>query len=169
MNFIEFLSSIVQQKDDAVEKLISILKSTDDFSKGNQIALTLIDHFRDERIENCLIDLIKSPKWRMHNGTLLYALSECTNDSKHLYFLIDLILKNEKDNNGEIFMSACSMIVNLQPPLNKKEVAKSIQRLKREEKKKNITEEQKKLVNSLLNFLEVQKEIKKFYDQYEMQ
>jgi len=160
------LDNVIKQKESSLEKLIQRLEITDDFYEGNQIALVLVDHFKDEKIENCLIGLIKSPKWKMHNGTLLYALGEYTNDSKHLYFLIDLILKNEKDSNEEVFMGAYGMIINLHPPLNKKEVTKSTQRVKRELKKKRINSEQKKLALSLLNFLEGQREIGKFYGQF---
>jgi len=160
------LSNVIKQKEKILDELIQRLKTTDDFCEGNQIALTLVDYFKDDRIENCLIDLIKSPKWRMHNGTLLYALGEYTNDSKLLYFLIDLILKNEKDDNGEVFMGAYSMIINLHPPLDKKEITKSIQRLKRESTKKNISKEQKELITSLLVFLEGQRDISKFYSQF---
>jgi len=160
------LNEIIKCKDDLVEKLITMLKSTKDFFIGNQIAFTLVDNFRDDRIETCLMDLIKDSRWKNHNGTLLYLLGEYTSDSKNLYFLIDLILRNEKDDNGEVFMNAYSMIISLRPPLDRKEITKSIQRVKRETKKKNTTEEQKKLVNSLLSFLEGQREITKFYHQF---
>jgi len=166
MDLVELLNNAIKQKEDVVEKLVSILRATDDFYEGNQIALVLVDHFRDESIENCLVDLIKDPKWKMCNGTLLYALGEYTNDSKYLYFLIDLILKNEKDKDGEIFMSAYSMIINLHPPLDRKELTRSIRKVKRDAQKRNITIEQKKLINSLLNFLEGQREITKFYDRF---
>ena len=162
----DLLNKSVKQKNEIVEKLFSILRTTDDFHEGNQVALALIEHFKDDKIENLLMELIKDPKWKMYNGTLLYALGEYTNDSKYLYFLIDLILKNEKDNNGEIFMGAYSMILNLQPPLNKKEITRSIQRVKREAKKRSITRDQKKLVSSLLTFLNGQREISKFYDKF---
>ena len=59
------------------------------------------------------------------------------------------------------------MIINLHPPLDRKEITRSIQRVKREEKKKSITKETKRLVHSLLNYLEGQREITKFYDQFE--
>jgi hypothetical protein len=86
--------------------------------------------------------------------------------TEEVYFLVDLILKNEMYDDGEIYMGAGSMIVNLHPPLDKKEITKSIKRVKREAKKKNISKEQKKLVSSLLNFLEGQREITKFYNQF---
>jgi hypothetical protein len=161
-----FLNDVVKQKEDIIVELISALKSTDDLCERNQIALFLAEHFKDDRIENCLADLIQTPKLKMQNGTLLFALGEYTNNAKYLYFLVDLILKNEKDNDGEIFMGAYSMIINLHPPLNKKEIARSIQRVKREAKKENITPEQKELITSLLNYLEGHKEIAKFYNQF---
>jgi hypothetical protein len=168
VNFMESINNIVKYKENIVEELIALIKMTDDFYEGNQIALVLVDHFKDTRIEACLIDLINSPKWNMHNGTLLYALGEYTNDSKYLYFLIDLILNNEKDNNGEVLMGAYSMIINLHPPLDRKEITKSIQRVKEEENKKNISNEQRKIVNSLLNYLEGQIKITSFYEQFKM-
>jgi hypothetical protein len=132
---------LISQKNKIVDTLISQLKSTDNYNKGNQIAFALIDNFKDEQIENCLFDLITSTQWKSYNGTLLYALGEYSNNKKYLYFLIDLILKNE--NDGEIFMSAYSMVLNLHPPFNKKELTKSIQRVKRESKKKNLSREKK--------------------------
>jgi ABC-type multidrug transport system fused ATPase/permease subunit len=160
------LNVFINQKNEMVEKLINRLKSTNDFYEGNQIALVLTEHFKDDRIENCLVDLIQDPIWKMHNGTLLYALSEYTNNSKYLYFLVDMILNNKKNNDGEIFMGAYSMIISLHPPLDRKEITRSIRRVKREEQKKNISKEQKKLTQSLLNYLEGQREINKFYNQF---
>lgn len=168
MNVNKLIKNSIENKNTVVENLVSFLRQTNDFYEGNQIALILTEHFRDEKIENCLIELIKSPKWHTHNGTLLYALKEYTNDSKYLYFLIDLILKNEKDNDGEIFMAAYSMIINLQTPLDKKDITRSIQRVKREAQKAGISKEQKKLIESLLIYLEGQKEITKFYNQFLM-
>ena len=131
----------VNQKNEIVENLTHRLKTTNDFYEGNQVALALIDHFKDERIENCLFELIKNSKCKLHNGTLLYALEEYTNNSKYLYFLVDLILRNEKIGDGEIFMGAYSMILSLQPPFDRKEITRSIQRAKRENKKKNLNKE----------------------------
>lgn len=165
-NMEDFLKNAIKHKEDIVAELIFILKSTDDFYEGNQIALALTEHFRDDRIETCLVDLIQSPKWKMHNGTLLFALKEYTSNSKYLYFLIDMLLKNEKDDNGEVFMETYSMIINMHPPLDKKEITRSLQRVKREMKKKNISEEQRKVVYSLLNYLDGQREITKFYSKF---
>lgn len=160
------IEKVVNQKNEIVEYLIHKLKTTNDFCEANQIALALTDHFRDDRIENCLVDLIQDTKWKMHNGTLLYALGEYTSNSKYLYFLVDMILKNKKDNDGEVLMGAYSMIIDMHPPLDRKEITRSIQRVKREEKKKNITKKQRELIHSLLNFLEGQREITKFYRQF---
>jgi len=160
------IEKIVNQKNEIVASLIHRLKTTNDFYEGNQVALILIDHFRGKNIEDCLFELIKEPKWQRYNGTLLYALEEYTNNSKYLYFLVDLILKNEKLNDGEIFMGAYSMILNLQPPFDRKEITKSLQRVKKERKKKNLKESTKKLISSLINFLEGQRNIAKFYSRF---
>jgi hypothetical protein len=161
------LGDIEKQKENSVDKLVSLLRSTNDFCIGNKIAFTLVDHFKDDRIESCLIDLIRDPRWKGYNGTLLYLLGEYTNNSQYLYFLIDMILKNEKINDGETFMGAYSMIINLHPPLDKKDIIRSIQRVKREEKKKNISKDQRKLIHSLLNYLEGQRDITQYYKQFE--
>jgi hypothetical protein len=161
------LKNITIQKENVIDKLISILKSTNDFCLGNKIAFTLVSNFKDNRIENCLTELIKDMRWKNHNGTLLYLLGEYTNDPKYLFFLIDMILKNEKDNNGEIFMGTYSMIINLHPPLDRKEITRVFQRLRKAGLKKKNTKEQKLLINSLLNYLEGQREIVKFYKQFE--
>jgi hypothetical protein len=161
------LNEAVELKEDLVGKLITILKSTDDFYTGNQVAFTLVENFKDDdRIESCLVDLIKDSRWKNHNGTLLYLLGEYTNNKKYLYFLIDIILNNEKDDDGEVFMGAYSMIINLHPPLDVKEISRALQRVRREEKKENMSTEQEKLVNSLLNYLEGQQKIVEFYSQF---
>jgi hypothetical protein len=162
------LNDAVELKDDLVAKLINILKSTDDFYTGNQVAFTLVENFKDDdRIEACLINLITDSRWKNHNGTLLYLLGEYTNNKKYLYFLIDIILNNEKEDNGEIFMGAYSMIINLHPPLDVGEIKRALQRVRIEEKKENISAEQKKMVNSLLNYLKGQQKIAEFYSQFD--
>jgi hypothetical protein len=160
------LKNIITQKEDIIEKLVSILKSTNDFCLGNKIAFALVDNFRDDRIETCLVDLIQDTRWKNSNGTLLYLLGEYTNDQKYLLFLIDMILKNEKNDDGEVFMAAYGMIINMQPPLDRKKITRALQLVRREERKKKITKEQKLLIRSLLKYLEGQKEIIKFYKQF---
>jgi hypothetical protein len=160
------LSNIIKQKEDIVGELIAILKTTNDIYIGNKIALTLVDHFKDERIETCLLDLINEHQWQNKNGTILYALGEYTNDPKYLYFLIDMLLKNEEKDDGEIFMGTYKMIINSHPPIDKKEIVRALQRVKEEENKINSSEEKRKLVYSLLNYLEGQKNIAQYYKQF---
>jgi hypothetical protein len=166
LNIDTLLNEVVKQKKDTVEKLLSILKMTDDVWAGNKIALALVDHFKDDRIESCLVNLIKDSRWKNRNGTLLFALGEYTNDPKYLYFLADLLLKSEKTNDGEIFMSAGGMIINLHPPLDSKEITRTLRRVRREEKKTHLSDRQRRLVHSLLNYLEGQRKITKFYNRF---
>lgn len=90
----------------------------------------MIENFKDDKIEDCLLSLIKQPKWKGRNGTFLYLLGEYTNDKKFLCFLLDTLLNNF--DNGEILMSAYSMIINLHPPLNEDDIKKSLKRLELE-------------------------------------
>jgi hypothetical protein len=162
-----FLSDIVKQKEDLAGKLISFLETTDDIYSGNQASMALADYFRDDRIEPCLMKLIQEPRWKCKNGTLLYALKCYTNNPKYLYFLIDLLFKYEKYDDGEIANGGFGMIVNLQPPLDSQEITRALRRVRREGKKKGSNEEyHRKLVDSLLIYLEGQREITKFYNRY---
>ncbi|MDR1679983.1 MAG: hypothetical protein LBR81_09470 [Prevotellaceae bacterium] len=163
---IDTLKTISQQQEDIVGKLISFLETTDDDYLANWTAMTLADHFKDERIEPCLMNKIQNPKWKQRRGTLLFALECYSNEPKYLYFLIDLILKNENEQDGEIFMSAYGMLLKLHPPLNSKEIARALQRVRREEKKKNLNGHHRRVVHSLLDYLEGQREIRKFYKRF---
>jgi hypothetical protein len=159
-----FLSDIVKLKEDLVGKLISFLETTDDIYSANDAVLVLVDHFRDDRIEPCLMKLIQEPRWKHQNGTFLYALKCYTNDPKYLYFLIDLLFEYEKFGRGEILMDVFGMILNLQPPLDRKEITCALRRVRREGKKKGSNEDyHRRLVYTLTGFLEEQREIEKFY------
>jgi hypothetical protein len=164
-----FLSGIIKQKEDLAGKLISFLETTDDIYSANDAVLVLVDYFRDDRIEPCLMKLIQEPRWKYKNGTFLHALDCYTNDPKYLYFLIDLLFKYEELGEGEIFMDGFGMILNLQPPLDRKEITRALRRVRREGKKKGSNEDyHRKLVDSLLIYLEGQREITKFYNRYKM-
>ena len=158
------LEKIEKQKEKMVSLLMDMMKSGTPSNFINEIGFTLVDNFRDERIEQYLVELIKKPCLKNCNGSLLHLLGNYTTNRKYLYFLIDLILQNE--DNGEIIMDGYSMIINMQPPLERTEMAKSIQRLRREEKKKNNSALKKKLIRSLINFLEGQRDVYKFYSQF---
>ncbi|MDR1098313.1 MAG: hypothetical protein LBL57_09295 [Tannerella sp.] len=162
-----FLSDIVKKKEDLTGMLIYFLEKMNNIYTANDISMILADCFRDDRIEPCLMKLIQEPRWKCKNGTFLYALECYTNDPKYLYFLIDMLFKYEKYNDGEIAMSGFGMIVNLQPPLDSKEITRALRRVRREGKKKGSNEEyHRKLVDSLLIYLEGQREITKFYNRY---
>ncbi|MDR1098312.1 MAG: hypothetical protein LBL57_09290 [Tannerella sp.] len=158
------LSDVIKQKEDLAGKLISFLKTTDDIYSANDAVLVLVNHFRDDRIESCLMKLIQEPRWKHQNGTFLYALKCYTNDPDYLYFLIDLLFKYEKFGEGEIFMDVFGMILNLHPPLDSQEITRALRRVRREAKKKGSNEAyHRRLVDTLLRYLEEQREIAKFY------
>lgn len=164
---IEFLlNEIEQTKQQNVGWLIDLILNTDDPKICRKAAFLLSENFRDERIEDCLIRLINNPLWKNRNGTYLFILGQYTNSSKYLYYLIELIFNNLDD--GEIFMGAYSMIINMQVPLDEKEIYRAIKFLKNEEKKakKESNKEKKQIVDSLLNYLEGQIDICDFYKQF---
>jgi hypothetical protein len=161
-----YMCNLVWRQDIIVGKIISALKSTDDHYHCSKTALTLVEHFKDERIEPCLVELAKDPRWKNCNESLLYALAKYTNDPKYLYFLVDLLLKYEKSNDGEIFADTYDMLLNLHPPLDGKEIRRTLQRVRREEKKKNLSDDQRKTVHLLLNWLEGQREITRCYKRF---
>jgi hypothetical protein len=158
------LDLISERKRTSVEELNQLINHSGNEREISKIGFLLIDNFKDEDIETTLVKLITNPFWKNNNGTFLYLLSEYTNDSKYLYFLIDLILRNK--NDGEIIMGAYSMILNLQPPFERKDITKSLQKLRIEMKKANIDNERAQLVQSLINFLNGQRQIIRFYAKF---
>lgn len=163
-NLDQILDLINERKRTSIEELNQLINQRGNEREISKIGFLLVDNFKDESIETTLIKLITDPFWQNNNGTFLYLLSEYTNDCKYLYFLINLILKNK--NDGEIIMGAYSMILNLQPPFERKDITKSLQRLSIEIKKKDIDEERAQLIQSLINFLNGQKEIVRFYSKF---
>lgn len=160
------LDEIEQTKQQNVARLIDLILNSDDPKVSHEAAFLLVDNFRDERIEDCLISIINDPRWKNRNGTFLFLLGEYTNSSKYLYYLIELIFNNLDD--GEIFMGAYGMIIDMQVPLDEKEIHRTIKLLKNEEKKakKESNKRKKKITDSLLNYLEGQIDICEFYKQF---
>ena len=163
-NLDKILDLTVKKKRMLIKELNHLVNNSKDEREISRIGFILVDNFKDENIETTLIKLITDPLWKNKNGTFLYLLGVYTNDRKYLNFLIDLILK--KGNDGEIIMGAYSMILNLHPPFVREDITKALQRLKRESKKKIIDKERVHLINSLINFLEGQRDIVKFYSQF---
>ena len=160
----EIIDTAVSKKNTIIQELNLLISKTDDNQDISKIGFTLVDNFKDETIEDVLIGLIKNPFWKKRNGTFLFLLSEYTNDSKYLYFLLDLVLKNYDD--GEILMGGYSMILNLHPPFEKIDITKCLRRLRMEYKKKDLNKEKSQLIISLINFLEGQRNIAKFYNKF---
>jgi len=160
----KILDLIIERKRNSVDKLNVLINHSENEREISKIGFLLVDNFKDEDIEATLTKLVINPFWKNNNGTFLFLLSEYTNDCKYLSFLIDLILKNK--NDGEIIMGAYSMILNLQPPFERKAITKSLRRLKAEIKKKSINNERAQLIQSLINFLVGQRGIIKFYSQF---
>jgi hypothetical protein len=154
-----------EKKKNIIDKLNELILSCDDERAISKIGFMLVDNFKDESIEITLTKLIIDPIWKNNNGTFLYLLGEYTNDSKYLCFLIDLILNNE--NDGEILMGAYSMVLKLHPPFVKKDITLALQKLKRKSKKRTIDKERVQLISSLINFLEGQRDIIKFYSRFD--
>lgn len=159
----ETINFYSEDKNNLIDRLVEMMHSSDIERVVSNIGFFLIENFKDEKIEQCIFDLINQPKWKGYNGTFLYILGEYTNDRKYLYFLIDLLMKNLHD--GEIRMGACSMIVNIHPPFNKEEIRKSLRRLK-QEKRKITDDEDLAMIDELSEFLETQIEIANFYSRF---
>lgn len=159
------LKDLVNDINSIRDELVEIFSSTNDQHLRDQIGFILVDHFKSEKIEKKIIELITEDKWINRNGTLLYLLYEYTDSSKHLYFLIDLLLQKRNKDDGEILMNAYNMILNLNPPFEKVEINKSLQRLRRE-LTKNICEDKINMIKTLIKFLLGQREIYKFYKQF---
>lgn len=158
------IKEIESRKEGYATQLINFLMNTNNFALCNKVAFVLVDNFKDDRIEDCLVKLIKDPKWKNRNGTLLYLFGEYTTNSKYLKFLIDLIIENTDD--GEIYMGAYSMIINMQPPLDKKEIVRCVKFLNEERTKENHDEYKKQMIDSILKYLDGQKDICEFYKQF---
>lgn len=161
------LENIIKTKDDIVDKLVNKMLTTKDEELRNKIGFVLVDHFKSEKIEEAIIKVFNEKRWSDRRGTVLYLLSEYTNSPTYLYFLIDLLLEKENNNNNtEIFMDGYSMIIDLKVPFNREEINKSLRRLRREKHKKNNTDKRIQLINSLINFLLGQREICSFYKRF---
>lgn len=163
-NINEKINLYQQDKDILISNLTETMLSIDNERVISKIGFFLIENFKDEKIEQCLLNLIKQPKWKGRNGTFLYLLGEYTNERKYLYFLIDMLMNNI--NDGEIFMSAYSMIINIHPPFDKEDIRKSLKRLE-QEKYKMISDDDIAIISSLYHFLNKQIEIADFYSKFE--
>jgi len=81
-------------------------------------------------------------------------------------FTVCLHLIIENTDDGEIYMGAYSMIINMQPPLDKKVIVRCLKFLNEERVKENHDEYRKQMINSILKYLDGQKEICEFYKQF---
>jgi len=159
------LEKIIFDKKKAINELLDILNNTDDHDVGNKIALFLVDNFKDKNIEDCLVNLILSKKWENYKGTIWYALQEYSDSQKFLKLLFDAMLKNDYEQNGEVFMHIYYMIINIKPPMSITSINWAIGRIKKErEKEKNKFNQQ--ILNSLEFFFKGQRDIRKFYKQF---
>jgi hypothetical protein len=154
----EQLQKIETQKHINVSELISLLNSTENYELGVKIAFLLVENFKDDRIIDCLINLINSDKWKNRTGSLWFALEEYlyTDNQKFLKLLNNTIINNDNEQNGEIFMNTYSIIVTMKPPLSIYSINWSLKRIKKE-REKNNNEFKQQLLNSLELFFEGQK------------
>jgi len=86
----EFLSSLSQKdREEYTEQLIDILKTTDEPSKRNEIAIVLSEFAQDKAVEP-IVQMINDPKTIGNRGTLLYSLRELEY-SEHIELIFDLM------------------------------------------------------------------------------
>ena len=164
----EILNSYEQDKSNLMDKLIERMFSSDNETFISNIGSFLIDNFRDEKIEQCILSLINEPTWKGSRGVLLFLLGEYTNDQKYMYFIIDLFMNNLHEDNGVVFMEACSMIFEMKQPFNKKDIMKSLERL--EQEKPKVTDERSLgVIESLTDYLNAQIEIADFYAEFQLE
>ena len=159
------LEKIIFDKEKAINELLCIFNNTDDYAVGNKIVLFLVDNFKDKNIESCLVNLILSKKWENYKATIWYALQEYSDGQKFLKLLLEAILENDNEQNGEVFMHTYSMIIDIKPPMSINSINWALYRIKKERKKENNKFKQQ-ILNSLELFFIGQRDIRKFYKQF---
>ena len=133
------LEESMQLKSNLILKLLKLLKQTNDHSDRKDIALFIVDNFRDKRILPALIALIKKPELQMHNADLVYACSEYPDTKSHLRFFVDLVITGD----FHVSWNAYQTIINMRGDFEKRKCNEMIKKLsnaisKNDEEKNDI-------------------------------
>jgi len=108
------IRSLIEFKKNIVKILLNALIETKDNKIRTEIALSIVDNFKDERIIPTFKELIIDKELGKENAILVYALGEYSNSMELLDFLVELILN--KDYHTAI--NAINIIFSMIPQFN---------------------------------------------------
>lgn len=108
------IKSLIELKNNIVKIMLSALIETQDNKIRKEIALSIVDNFKDDRIIPTLKELIIDNKMTKVNAILVYALGEYSNSMELLDFLVELVLN--KDYHTAL--NAINIIFSMTPQFN---------------------------------------------------
>jgi hypothetical protein len=111
-----FITDIVCDSKNKVNKLIDLINSTEDHKYRTELVFALIDNFKDDRIIPTLINLIKRESLKHYNSSIIFACNEYSpNECKdYLSLFVDIVINGDY----EASMSASSLIFDFSEPYN---------------------------------------------------
>jgi hypothetical protein len=139
------LNHVLDFKNNVIEQIISLINETSDHEIRGKCILFLIDHFKDARITETLVNLIKRPDLQNHNGFITYALGESSDCKDYLEFLIELVL----EYNYNVSIHALNIIIDMDPPFDKDQINNLINKIR----SLKVKEDKKTFKRDLLLFL----------------
>ena len=140
------IKSLIELKNYTVKIMLNALVETKDNKIRHEIALSIVDNFKDERIIPTLKELIIDKKLEGKNAILVFALGEYSNSTELLDFLVELILN--KDYHTAL--NAINIIFSMIPQFNE-ELATNL--LNKVELIKIIEEDKLEIIQDLKLFL----------------
>ncbi|MFN8208933.1 MAG: hypothetical protein U0T82_16225 [Bacteroidales bacterium] len=139
------LNQLLEVKNNVIEQIITMINETSDHEIRAKCILFLIDHFRDRKIPEALINLIKRPDLKNNNAFITYALGESCDCKDYLDFLIELVL----EYGYNVSVHALNIIIDMEPPFNKDQIENLIKKIKTIK----VKDEKKTFKKDLLLFL----------------
>jgi len=140
------IKSLIELKNYTVKIMLNALVETKDNKIRHEIALSIVDNFKDERIIPTLKELIIDKKLEGKNAILVFALGEYSNSTELLDFLVELILN--KDYHTAL--NAINIIFSMIPQFNE-ELATNL--LNKVELIKIIEDDKLEIIQDLKLFL----------------
>ncbi len=140
------IKSLIELKNYSVKIMLNALVETKDNKIRHEIALSIVDNFKDERIIPTLKELIIDKKLEGKNAILVFALGEYSNSTELLDFLVELILN--KDYHTAL--NAINIIFSMIPQFNE-ELATNL--LNKVELIKIIEDDKVEIIQDLKLFL----------------
>lgn len=142
----ESIKSLIELKNNTVKIMLSALIETKDNKTRKEIALSIVDNFKDERIIPTLKELIIDKKLEKENAILVYALGEYSNSMELLDFLVELVLNKD----FHTALNAICIIFSMIPQFNKELVTNLLNKV---EVTKVIDDDKIELIQDLKLFL----------------